>query len=104
MVTSTFKAPTLANMLVHGRTPLLTANELEQIGYNLAIFCVSSLYVTAKAVWGLMHELKEKGTTAGMLDRMIAFEEFNKLIGLPEIRQIEARYATGRTTKIDDGK
>jgi carboxyvinyl-carboxyphosphonate phosphorylmutase len=104
MVTSSFKAPTLANMLEHGRTPLLSAYELEQIGYNLVIFCVSSTYVTTKAVLDLMYELKEKGTTAGILDRMIAFEEFNKLLGLPEIRQMEMRYATGRTTKANDGK
>jgi carboxyvinyl-carboxyphosphonate phosphorylmutase len=98
-VTSSFKAPTLVNMLEHGRTPLLSADELEQIGYDLVIFCVSSTYVTAKAVWDLMKELKEMGTTTGLLDRMIAFDEFNKLLGLPEIRKLEMRYATGRITE-----
>ncbi|KYH31766.1 isocitrate lyase/PEP mutase family protein [Neomoorella mulderi] len=96
MVTSSFKVPVLANMLEHGRTPLLSVKELQEIGYNLVIFCVASTFVTAKAVTELMRTLKADGTTKNFLDRMIAFEEFNKLIGLPEIRKIEKKYSTGR--------
>jgi 2-methylisocitrate lyase-like PEP mutase family enzyme len=95
-VTSSFNIPVLANMLEHGRTPLLSAKELEEIGYDLVIFCVSSTYVTAKAVTDLMKVLKTEGSTKNYLNQMIAFEEFNKLIGLPEIREIERKYATGR--------
>jgi carboxyvinyl-carboxyphosphonate phosphorylmutase len=101
-VTSTFEAPTLANMLEHGRTPLLSAKELEEIGYDLVIFCVSSTYAAAKAVWDLMTELEKEGTTAGMLDRMMAFHEFNQLMGLPQIRKLEEIYATGRTTQPEE--
>jgi 2-methylisocitrate lyase-like PEP mutase family enzyme len=92
-------------MLEHGRTPLLSAKELEKIGYDLVIFCVSSTYVTAKAVTELMRTLKTEGTTKNFLDRMIPFEEFNKLIGLPEIRKFEEKYSTGRDcSNIPDGR
>lgn len=104
MVTSSFKVPVLANMLEHGRTPLLTTKELEEIGYNLVIFCVSSTYVTAKAVTDLMKTLKKEGTTKSCLNDMIPFEEFNELIGLPEIREIEKEYATGRNTVTATGR
>ncbi len=93
-VTSSFSIPVLANMLEHGRTPLLSAKELEAIGYDLVIFCVSSTYVIAKAVTELMRVLKSEGTTKNYMDRMILFEELNELIGLPEIRRIEQQYAT----------
>ncbi|MBC7323248.1 MAG: isocitrate lyase/PEP mutase family protein [Acetomicrobium sp.] len=95
-VTSSFNVPVLANMLEHGRTPLLTAKELEDLGYDLVIFCVASTYVIAKAVTKLMKELKTTGTTAGMLDEMIPFNEFNELVGLNIIREKEKEYATGR--------
>lgn len=95
-VTSSFNVPVLANMLEHGRTPLLTAKELEDLGYDLVIFCVASTYVIAKAVTKLMKELKTTGTTAGMLDEMIPFSEFNELVGLDIIRKKEREYATGR--------
>jgi 2-methylisocitrate lyase-like PEP mutase family enzyme len=95
-VTSSFNVPVLANMLEHGRTPLLTAKELEDLGYDLVIFCVASTYVIAKAVTKLMKELKTTGTTAGMIDEMIPFNEFNELVGLNIIREKEREYATGR--------
>lgn len=104
IVTSSFKVPVLANMLEHGRTPLLSAKELQEIGYDLVIFCVSSTYVTAKAVTDLMKILKTEGTTRNYLDKMISFEEFNKLIGLPQIRLIEQKYATGRDYVVPEGK
>lgn len=104
MVTSSFNVPVLANMLEHGRTPLLSRDELEEIGYDLAIFCVASTYVAAKAVMDLMIHLKETGRTNDYMDKMITFEEFNKLIGLPEIREIEKKYATGRNMEVEAGK
>lgn len=95
-ITSSFNVPVLANMIEHGRTPLLTAKELEDLGYDLVIFCVASTYVIAKAVLDLMEELKKTGTTAGMLKNMIPFDRFNELVGLPEVREKERKYATGR--------
>jgi len=104
MITKSFKVPVLANMLEHGRTPLLSAKELEEIGYDLVIFCVASTYVAAKAVTDLMRALKKEGTTKNYLDKMITFEDFNKLIGLPEIRKMEQKYATGRDVEAPEGR
>lgn len=97
-IASSFRVPVLANMLEHGRTPLLSASELEQMGYSVVIFCVASLYVAAKAVAELMKSLKARGTTKSHLDKMMTFDEFNRLIGLGEVRQMEQKYATGRST------
>ncbi|HHW07519.1 MAG TPA: carboxyvinyl-carboxyphosphonate phosphorylmutase [Clostridia bacterium] len=89
-IASSFKVPVLANMVEGGRTPLLTTDELEKMGFSLVIFPTASVYVTAAAVKKLMEELMRDGTTKGMMDQMIPFEEFNNLIGLPRIRKIEA--------------
>jgi len=88
-------APTLANNVEGGKSPLLTAKELESIGYNVAVFPISSTYCIAKAVTDLMKELKEKGTTKFFLDRMITFTSFNELVGLPDIREKEESYLKG---------
>ena len=87
--------PTLANNVEGGKTPLLTAKELESIGYNVVVFPISSTYCIAKAVMDLMKELKEKGTTESFLDRIISFSHFNELVGLQEIRKREEFYLKG---------
>jgi len=88
-------APTLANNVEGGKSPLLTAKKLESIGYNVVVFPIASTYCIAKAVVDLMRELKEKGTTESFLDRMITFASFNELVGLPDIRKKEEGYLKG---------
>ncbi len=94
-ITGSFKVPVLANMVEGGRTPFLPVQELEQLGYNLVIFPTSSTYLVAKALTRLMAVLKETGTTAGLMPEMITFEEFNDLIGLTKIRELENIYIKG---------
>ncbi len=87
---------TLANMVEGGRTPLVKNAELSALGYNLIIYPTASVYVTTKAMVDLWEAMRRDDTTAGLIDSMIPFEQFNEIIGLPEIRAVEANYATGR--------
>lgn len=81
--------PTVANMVEGGRSPFLSAQELQKIGYSLVLYPVSTLYAAAKGVYDLLTALKETGTTEGFTDRMMGFMEFNNFIGLSEIQRIE---------------
>ncbi len=85
-------APTLANNLEGGKSPLLPAKVLEEIGYNVVVFPVAATYAIARAVTDLMTEIKNKGTSEGFMDRMIIFEQFNKFIGLAEMRELEQSF------------
>ena len=94
-ITSSFKVPVLANMVEGGRTPFLPVQELEKLGYDLVIFPTASTYLVTKALTRLMTTLKDTGTTASLIPEMITFEEFNNLIGLTKIREIESIYVKG---------
>lgn len=98
-VTSSFKKPVIANMIEHGRTPIKSRSELQDIGYDLAIFPCASTFVAAKAFEDLMKHLKEEGTTTDYYDHMLTFEQFTDLAGLPKIREQEEEYKTGRKAK-----
>lgn len=87
---------TLANMVEGGRTPMPTNSELEKLGYNVVIYPTASTYMTTKSMMRLWQALKQDGTTKGMIDEMVTFQEFNDMIGLPGIREKEAKYSTGR--------
>ena len=84
------RKPTIANMVEGGRTPFLPAWELQEIGYSAVIFPITTLYAAAKAVYDVLADLRENGTSAGSADRMLCFREFNELIGLPAVRKIES--------------
>lgn len=86
------KAYTLANMVEGGRTPLLPNAQLKTMGFDLVIYPTASTYWTTKAMFTLMRGLKESQTTAGMLDQMVTFPEFNALIGLGDVNELGAKY------------
>jgi len=94
-ITFGFNVPVLANMVEGGRTPLLSAGELEKLGYDLVIFPTASTYMVAQAMKNLMEELMKSGTTESLIPEMISFPEFNELIGLAEIRELEAKFVIG---------
>jgi 2,3-dimethylmalate lyase len=89
------QAPTLANMVEGGKTPQYTVGALEDMGFAAVAFPVSSLYATSWAVGRLMAELNRTGTTRGCSDQMLSFDDFNRLIGLDKICEVEARYQKG---------
>jgi 2-methylisocitrate lyase-like PEP mutase family enzyme len=84
--------PTLANMIPGGKTPILPASELESIGFAAVVWPNAFTYVYAKVASDLAAELLRTGTTSPFHDRMIEFEEFNDLVGLPKIRESEQLY------------
>lgn len=84
--------PLLANMVDFGRTPFLTAQELEEIGFAVAVWPVASVFTVSRALSALYRTLKETGSTRAMHDRMVSFEEYTQIVGLAEMRAREARY------------
>ena len=91
-INDSIQAPTLAIQIEGGKTPLLTTKELEALGYNIVVYPNAPVYATAWALRELWQTLKEEGTTKNFTNRMIHFDEFNKLIGLDKIRERESYY------------
>jgi carboxyvinyl-carboxyphosphonate phosphorylmutase len=91
-ITREVNAPTVANMIEGGKTPLLSISKLEEIGYSVVVFPLSTIFASARAVWQVMQALYKTGSTEGYLNNMMIFQDFNKIVGLEEIRQLEKHY------------
>ena len=83
-------ALSLANMSETGRTPMMTADELERMGYRVVIFPSPQTRIIAQAYEELCLELRERGGTEGVLDRMMDFEEVNRLLGIEEWQALQS--------------
>ncbi|MEV0028121.1 methylisocitrate lyase [Nocardia sp. NPDC050793] len=62
--------PLLANMTEFGKSELLSARTLEELGYNAVIYPVTALRLAMYAVEQGLAEVAETGTQSGLLDRM----------------------------------
>ncbi len=85
--------PVMGNAVEGGKTPFLSIQEWEQLEYKLVIYPVSALFAATRAVQKVLQQLKESGTTAGMLPDMVTFQQFNELIGLSRERAEEERFS-----------
>ncbi len=85
-------APHFANMVDFGDSPLLTAQELQNIGYAAAVWPVASVFTVTKALQAMYATLKRDGTTKGAQDGMVDFAAYTALVGLSELRDQEESY------------
>lgn len=88
--------PTLANMVEKGRTPLLNSLELAALGYRLVIFPGALTRLFARAGLDFLGKLRQDGTTATQLDRMLGFDELNSLLGLAEVQELDQRFGVAQ--------
>src|SRR3954468_11815107 len=64
------KVPLLANMTEFGKSPLLSAKELRDLGYRMVIFPQSAFRVAMKASGEFFRDLKKLGTQSVWIDKM----------------------------------
>jgi len=95
-ITSTIKAPLLANMVEGGgKTPILPSAELKALGYKLAIYPVSLWMAAIKTMQDVLQVLKENGTTLPCAERMVSFQEMFEVVGRSGYAALEKKYGSG---------
>jgi carboxyvinyl-carboxyphosphonate phosphorylmutase len=86
--------PLLFNWAEGGKTPPLPLERIKELGFRIVIFPISALLTAAKAVRGVLAEIKAEGTPRRIFSDGNSFREFNEMIGLGEIQELEKRFAT----------
>ena len=81
--------PLIANMSETGLTPLHSADELQQMGFAIALFPSSTIRLTLGVVSAFLADLKNKGDSRGWVSQMASLAQTNAALGLDEIRQFE---------------
>lgn len=92
IIANKVKAPLLINISEGAKTPLLSNNELEKLGYKMVIYPISALLAGVKAMELVLNELKVSGSTKNALHLMETFNGFNEIIGLQDVLALEKKY------------
>jgi methylisocitrate lyase len=88
-ICSEIPAPCMANNVEGGKTPPLSAETLQQIGYAAVAFPVAATYVIAHALARFYANLRASGETAAAGAEMSNFAAFHDIVGLPKLREFE---------------
>jgi 2-methylisocitrate lyase-like PEP mutase family enzyme len=92
-IAEAIEAPLVINMFKGGKTPLLSASRLQELGYSLMI--VPSDLQRA-AIYGMQRaaeKLLGEGSTASLAGQMVSFAERERLVGLEGYVALDDRYA-----------
>ncbi len=82
-----------------GKTPPLPYERLQELGFALVIMPITTLLSATKAMQSALAELRAVGTPVTVVDGLPKFDEFLDLIGLPEVRALEASFGLPTPTE-----
>jgi methylisocitrate lyase len=80
--------PVVANMIEKGRTPVLPKHKLVELGFHLILYPLAGLFAAAHGLATIYEKIRREDTTLGAESQLMAFDDFNQLIG------VEAKYKT----------
>jgi 2-methylisocitrate lyase-like PEP mutase family enzyme len=83
--------PTMANLIEGGKTPLLPPARLEAIGYAIAVYPLTLLNVSIRAMRRALEDLRNGRPAAEAMD----FDMLKAAVGFPAYDAEEARYRLG---------
>ncbi len=83
--------PLFANMVEGGKTPVLEAAELKEIGFNIVVYPLCGLYAYASSVISCFKYLYENKTTVGY-GNQFSFSDFEKIIDTEIYREMDNKY------------
>jgi 2-methylisocitrate lyase-like PEP mutase family enzyme len=76
------RAPLLVNMVEGGKTPSLPVRDLEELGFRLVIYPVTTVLAASYQIKKVLKTLRDTGTSQGSWHEMLPFNEvFNGLLG-----------------------
>ncbi len=86
------RIPLLANMVEGGKTPILSAAELGEVGFKIVIFPGGTARAVSHTLQGYYASLKSHQTTAPWKEKMLDFDQLNELIETPQLLALGKKY------------
>jgi 2-methylisocitrate lyase-like PEP mutase family enzyme len=84
-----FDLPLVANMVEGGRTPVLSREDLQSLGYRLAIFPAAAFLAAGHAFESVYGAIQKQGSTVGSETPLYDFEKFSQLMGFDWVAQFD---------------
>ncbi len=86
-------APLVFNWAEGGRTPPLSLKHITELGFSLVIYPIGTLLAATAGIRALLATLASDGTPTAALPGLPTFAEFTDMVGLPEVQDLEQRFA-----------
>ena len=89
------KKPLLMNIVFGGKTPPMSCENLESLGYRFALYANAALQAAAWGMQTVLCELKRSGSLDNVQQYLVSFAERQRLVRKADFDALEQRYANG---------
>lgn len=91
--------PLLYNMATSGKTPYLSAQEMQDMGFAACIYPGVVLTTAIPVVQQMLRNLRETGDIKSIMNQNTTFQEFFDLLGMDQVKELENRYVVDETRR-----
>ncbi|SOD59095.1 2-Methylisocitrate lyase, PEP mutase family [Streptomyces zhaozhouensis] len=92
-ITETVPGRHVANMVEGGRTPLLSREDLADLGFSVALYANAAMRGAVLGMQAVLDHLARHGDTREAADLMISWTERQELVRKPHFDALDRRYA-----------
>ncbi len=85
--------PQICNLVIGGKTPILSQKRLQEMGFAGIIYANAPLQAAVKAMREVLTAIRENGSAAGLEHMVASFKERQETVNHDFYKQLEARYA-----------
>jgi len=86
--------PKLINMFLGAKTPLMSTQRLEEIGYKVVIIPSDTQRAAIKAMQKVLETIKRDGDCSAMAGEMATFKDREEIVNTAHFVEIDQRYAS----------
>ncbi|HQP66651.1 MAG TPA: isocitrate lyase/PEP mutase family protein [Quisquiliibacterium sp.] len=86
------EAPKVLSVVDGNETAALTAAQIQDLGFDIAFYALSTLFTAARAVADTLAALRRDGTTIGRADQMMTYAEFSEVVDLGRYQAFEQAF------------
>ena len=84
-------APKVFNWAFGGKSPTFSARFLQELGYKF-VQCPDIIFPVARILRNFYAEIAASGTYEKLTDQMVSFDEFNAMVGLDRVAEMDRKY------------
>jgi len=85
-------APKVLSVVDGNETAALTAARIEELGFDLVFYALSTLFSAARAIADTLDALRRDGSTIGRAGDMMSYEEFAEVVDLARYQRLEKEF------------
>lgn len=93
------KTPQIVNMVIGGKTPIVDAGSLSDMGFAIVLYANAALQGAIFGMQNALRELKARGKLDESSGTLVSFAERQRLVQKPMLDELERKYSGGDESK-----